>query len=232
MNIAMLLHKRLSLKAAALAITRVRMARAGVTASRSRLLPALALTGSGSDSRSGLSPTDKTGGPADPLARRPDLRAAEEQLAAESERLREARTHYFPKFFLGAVFGRQELTLNAVALSPVRYANVAAAFSAPIFAGGRIHAGQIDLLQWPVLQRAALAADQALVASETQGAINTIRLHQSLGGNWDVAQASHPTPDATPDATPDTTPDTTPPVARLAPASASSSQSLVSVPSW
>lgn len=189
-----------------------------------------------------------TGQPADLLARRPDLRIAEQQLAAESERLREARSSYLPRFFLSAVFGSQELTLNKVALSPVRYSNVAAAFSAPLFAGGRIRAGieaqgareqqalieyekriltaveevevslaavkderrrvellsaavkarhqalkrgdslfaagQIDLLQLQTLQRAALAADQSLVESEAQRAINTIRLHQALGGGW------------------------------------------------
>lgn len=189
-----------------------------------------------------------TGQPADLLARRPDLRAAEQQLAAESERLREARSNYLPKVFLSAVFGSQELTLNKIALSPVRYSNVAAAFSAPLFAGGRIRAGvdaqsareqqallnyekqiltaveevevslaavsderrrvsllasaararqqalkhgdslyragQIDLLQLQILQRAALAADQSLVESEAQRALNTIRLHQSLGGGW------------------------------------------------
>ncbi len=189
-----------------------------------------------------------TGQPADLLSRRPDLRAAEQQLAAESERLREARSNYLPKIFLSAVFGSEELTLNKVALSPVRYSNVAAAFSAPLFAGGRIRAGvqaqsareqqalinyekliltaveevevslaavkderrrvgllasaagsrhqalkhgdslyragQIDLLQLQTLQRAALAADQTLVESETQRALDTIRLHQSLGGGW------------------------------------------------
>lgn len=222
-----------------------------------------------------------TGQPADLLARRPDLRAAEQQLAAESERLREARANYFPKFFLSAVFGSQELTLNSVALAPVRYSNVAAAFSAPLFAGGRIRAGvqaqgareqqallnyerqilialeevevglaavnderrrvsllaavaaarhqalgrgdslnragQIDLLQLQILQRAAMAADQALVESEAQLALNTIRLHQALGGSWHTSPAS----------------DAAPPVARPAPDSAtsSSSPSQMSTPS-
>lgn len=220
-----------------------------------------------------------TGQPADLLARRPDLRAAEQQLAAESERLREARAQYLPKFFLSAVFGSQELTLNSVALSPVRYSNVAAAFSAPLFAGGRIRAGvraqgareqqallhyerqiltaveevevslaavhdegrrarllaeaaaarhqalgrgdslyragQIDLLQLQLLQRAALAADQALVESEAQRVLNTIRLHQALGGSWHSAPA----------------PAATSPVAQPAPTSTTSSQSLMSTSS-
>lgn len=202
-----------------------------------------------------------TGQPADLLARRPDLRAAEQQLAAESERLREARRNYLPKIFLSAVFGSQELTINQVALSPVRFSNVAAAFSAPLFAGGRIRAGvqaqgareqqalinyekliltaveevevslaavhderrrvsllsgaasarhqalrrgeslyragQIDLLQLQILQRAALAADQSLVESEAQRALNTIRLHQALGGGWQQPSAAPQTPTPT-----------------------------------
>lgn len=204
-----------------------------------------------------------TGQPADLLSRRPDLRAAEQQLAAESERLREARTNYLPKIFLSAVFGGEGLTINKIALSPVRYSNVAAAFSAPLFAGGRIRAGveaqsareqqalinyekliltaveevevslaavsdehrrvgmlngaatarhqalkhgeslyragQIDLLQLQTLQRAALAADQSLVESEAQRALNTIRLHQSLGGGWQQpATIEKPVPAAAP----------------------------------
>lgn len=187
------------------------------------------------------------GQPVELLARRPDLRAAEQQLAAESERLKEARLNYLPRFFLNAVFGGQDLTLNNMALAPVRYSNVALAFSAPLF-NGRIRAGieaqtareqqalinyeklvltaieevevslaalsderrrtdlldsvamarhkslrhgeslyragQIDLLQLQTLQRAALAADQSLVESEAQRALNTIQLHKALGGSW------------------------------------------------
>lgn len=209
----------------------------------------------------------------------PGLPATGQKLAAESERLREARAQYLPKFFLSAVFGSQELTLNSVALSPVRYSNVAAAFSAPLFAGGRIRAGvraqgareqqallhyerqiltaveevevslaavhdegrrarllaeaaaarhqalgrgdslyragQIDLLQLQLLQRAALAADQALVESEAQRVLNTIRLHQALGGSWHSAPA----------------PAATSPVAQPAPTSTTSSQSLMSTSS-
>ncbi|MEK6787786.1 MAG: efflux transporter outer membrane subunit [Pseudomonadota bacterium] len=195
------------------------------------------------------------GQPVELLARRPDLRAAEQQLAAESDRLKEARLNYLPKFFLNAVFGGQELTLNSIALSPVRYSNVALAFSAPLF-NGRVRAGieaqtareqqalinyekliltaveevevslaalsderrrnslltavaaarhkalkhgeslyragQIDLLQLQTLQRAALAADQTLVESSAQRALNTIQLHKALGGSWQPPAAATP----------------------------------------
>lgn len=195
------------------------------------------------------------GQPVELLARRPDLRAAEQQLAAESDRLKEARLNYLPRFFLNAVFGGQDLTLNSIALAPVRYSNVALAFSAPLF-NGRVRAGieaqtareqqalinyekliltaveevevslaalsderrrtglltavatarhkalghgeslyragQIDLLQLQILQRAALAADQTLVESEAQRALNTIQLHKALGGSWQQPAVTAP----------------------------------------
>ncbi|MDO9315736.1 MAG: efflux transporter outer membrane subunit [Burkholderiaceae bacterium] len=82
------------------------------------------------------------GQPAELLARRPDLRAAERQLAAEGARLREARADLLPRFFIAALFGGQDLTINRQALSPVRYSNVALAFSMPLFNAGRLHAAE------------------------------------------------------------------------------------------
>jgi NodT family efflux transporter outer membrane factor (OMF) lipoprotein len=83
-----------------------------------------------------------TGQPADLLRRRPDLLAAEQRLAAESSRLAEAKSNLFPKIFLSALFGRQELTLNsAMDLPSSRFSNVAIAFALPIFNAGRIRAG-------------------------------------------------------------------------------------------
>ncbi|WP_128000822.1 efflux transporter outer membrane subunit [Piscinibacter defluvii] len=82
------------------------------------------------------------GQPAELLLRRPDLRAAERQLAAEDARLREARADRLPKFFLAALLGRQDLRLNGLDLSPVGYRNVALAFAWPLFDAGRLQAGE------------------------------------------------------------------------------------------
>ena len=82
------------------------------------------------------------GQPAQLLARRPDLRAAERQWAAEGARLREARADFLPRFFVAALFGGQDLTVNSQALSPVRYSNVALAFSLPLFNAGRLRAAE------------------------------------------------------------------------------------------
>ena len=81
-----------------------------------------------------------TGQPIELLQRRPDLRAAEQQLKAEAARLRESQADRWPRLFLGAVLGQQDLRLNGLDLSPARYSNVALAFAAPLFNAGRLRA--------------------------------------------------------------------------------------------
>lgn len=80
------------------------------------------------------------GQPVGLLQRRPDLRVAEHQLLAEAARLRESQADLWPKFFIAAVLGRKDLRLNGLDLSPVRYSNVALAFTAPLFNAGRLRA--------------------------------------------------------------------------------------------
>jgi NodT family efflux transporter outer membrane factor (OMF) lipoprotein len=80
------------------------------------------------------------GQPVELLLRRPDLRVAEQRLRAETARLRESQADLWPKFFLSAVLGQQDLRLNLLDLSPVRYSNVALAFTAPLFNAGRLRA--------------------------------------------------------------------------------------------
>lgn len=78
--------------------------------------------------------------PAELLWRRPDLRVAQKQFMAEAARLREAEADRWPKFFLAAAFGRQDLRLNALDLSPVRYSTAALALTMPLFDAGRLRA--------------------------------------------------------------------------------------------
>jgi NodT family efflux transporter outer membrane factor (OMF) lipoprotein len=82
-----------------------------------------------------------TGQPSELLRRRPDLVAAEARVAAETLRGAEARAQWWPKLFLSALFGREDLRLNALDLAPVHFSNVALAFAAPVFNAGRIDAG-------------------------------------------------------------------------------------------
>ncbi|MGQ0596806.1 efflux transporter outer membrane subunit [Aquabacterium sp.] len=78
--------------------------------------------------------------PVDLLMRRPDLRVAQKQFMAEAARLREAQADRWPKFFLAGAFGREDLRLNAMDLSPVRYSTAALAFTMPLFDAGRLRA--------------------------------------------------------------------------------------------
>jgi NodT family efflux transporter outer membrane factor (OMF) lipoprotein len=80
------------------------------------------------------------GQPVELLQRRPDLQAAERQWRAESARGREARADRWPRFFIAAVLGRQDLKLNALSLSPVGYGSAALALAAPLFNAGRLEA--------------------------------------------------------------------------------------------
>jgi outer membrane protein TolC len=97
--------------------------------------------------------------------RRPDLIAAEARFAAETLRGEEARAQWWPKLFVGALLGRQDLRLNALNLAPVHFSNVALALAAPLFNAGRIDAGiraqsaraEEALLAW---QKAVMVAVQ------------------------------------------------------------------------
>jgi NodT family efflux transporter outer membrane factor (OMF) lipoprotein len=85
-------------------------------------------------------PSLSAGQPVDLLMRRPDLRVAQQQLLAEAARLRMAHADRWPKFFLAAVLGRQELRLNALDLTPVGYSSAALALTVPLFNAGRLRA--------------------------------------------------------------------------------------------
>ncbi len=95
------------------------------------------------------------GQPSELLRRRPDLVAAEARVGAEALRSAEARAQWWPKLFLNALVGRQDLRLNALDLAPVHFSNVALAFAAPIFNAGRIEAG---------IQGQSARADETLLA--------------------------------------------------------------------
>lgn len=95
------------------------------------------------------------GQPSELLRRRPDLLAAEARVGAEALRTTEARAQWWPKLFLSALLGRQDLRLNTLDLAPVPFSNVAMAFAAPIFNAGRIDAG---------IKVQSARADEALLA--------------------------------------------------------------------
>jgi NodT family efflux transporter outer membrane factor (OMF) lipoprotein len=85
-------------------------------------------------------PPAQPGQPAALLQRRPDLLAASAQLDAANARRQQAMAEWFPRLILGAVFGRESIDLNGIALGPARFANVAGLIAMPIFNAGRTQA--------------------------------------------------------------------------------------------
>lgn len=114
-------------------------------------------------------PTLAPGQPIELLQRRPDLRVAQQQLLAEAARLRESQADLWPRLFIAAVLGRQDLRLNLLDLSPVRYSNLALAFSAPLFNAGRLRAA---VERQSARERAAVLQYERAVLSALQDVEN------------------------------------------------------------
>jgi multidrug efflux system outer membrane protein len=82
-------------------------------------------------------PTVPVGLPADLLERRPDLRAAEQQLAAATARIGAAKAAFFPRIALTANTGYQSLELGTLLQSNSQGWMIAGNAAQPIFEGGR-----------------------------------------------------------------------------------------------
>lgn len=75
--------------------------------------------------------------PAETLRQRPDVRAAEERILAETARLAQAKTRRYPRFSLSGSIGTEILT-GALAGGPSFVSSAAASLLQTIFDGGRI----------------------------------------------------------------------------------------------
>ena len=82
-------------------------------------------------------PDVKPGQPAELLERRPDLLASRAQLEAANFRRRQAAAEWFPRLFVGALFGRQDGQVNGLDLGVARFANVSSLLTTPILDWGR-----------------------------------------------------------------------------------------------
>ena len=122
-----------------------------------------------------------TGQPSELLRRRPDLIAAEARVAAETLRSAEARAQWWPKLFLSALFGREDLRLNTLDFAPVHFANVALAFAMPIFDAGRIDAG---------IRAQSARAEEALQAWQKAVLVAVQEVEDSLLARTEEAQRS------------------------------------------
>ncbi len=92
-----------------------------------------------------LPPLPETGVPADLLARRPDLRAAEYRAIASSERMRAARRSLYPTFRLDGSSGTSSGSLGDLLDGDFSVWSLAAGLLQPLLSGGRLRAG-LDLV--------------------------------------------------------------------------------------
>jgi multidrug efflux system outer membrane protein len=78
--------------------------------------------------------------PSELLLRRPDLVAAERQLAAAHAQIAVARAEMFPSISLTGSLGRESAQLSDLFSGPAGIANIALGLAQPIFSGGRLEA--------------------------------------------------------------------------------------------
>jgi NodT family efflux transporter outer membrane factor (OMF) lipoprotein len=98
--------------------------------------------------------------PADALRRRPDLRAAERALAAETARVGAAQAARYPAFALSGSIGVEALTLGALGHGGAASSSLLAGITAPIFNAGRLRA-QVEI-QDAVREQAEIAYQNAV----------------------------------------------------------------------
>ena len=122
-------------------------------------------------------PAAQPGQPATLLQRRPDLLAFNAQLDAANARRRQAKAEWFPRLFLGALFGSQTADLNGLDLGATRFSLATALLAMPVFNWGRTQAindiaasGQSEaLLRYEDgIVRALEDVENALVALEDE----------------------------------------------------------------
>jgi len=135
--------------------------------------------------------TIPAGLPSDLLLRRPDLRAAEQQLVAANADIGAARAAYFPTLSLTAALGVQSVDLDDLfSVGTSKAWKLAPQLAGPIFNAGRISAGvQVAKAR----EQAALAAYQQAIQNafrEVDDALVSItKLREQLAADEDNVRA-------------------------------------------
>ena len=84
--------------------------------------------------------------PSELLARRPDIRTAEQQLVAANADIGQAKAAFFPKVTLTGFYGYQSVALSDLFSSPSRTWQFGPAVTVPLFTGGALR-GNLKLAQ-------------------------------------------------------------------------------------
>jgi outer membrane protein, multidrug efflux system len=101
--------------------------------------------------------------PADTLRQRPDVRAAERTLAAETARVGVAEAARYPSFSLSGSIGLDALTLGALGNSSAATSSLLAGIGATVFDAGRLRA-QVGI-QDAVRERALVGYEQTVLTA-------------------------------------------------------------------
>ena len=133
-----------------------------------------------------VAPVLPEGLPSELLLRRPDLVAAERQLAAAHAQIAVARADLFPSISLTGSLGRESAQLSDLFTGPAGIANIALGVAQPIFAGGRLEARS---QQAEARERQALAQYQQAIRNAF-GEVRTALAVQSRSRESFDAQAA------------------------------------------
>lgn len=125
-----------------------------------------------------VSPEHVTGIPADLLRRRPDVRVAERELAAQTARIGAAKGNYFPKFTLNGSIGVEALSFNALGDSGNEFYSFGPGIKWPIFHMGSIRNNV--KVQKAVQEQALATYEKAVLTAvqETRDALTAFQKEQ------------------------------------------------------
>jgi len=128
--------------------------------------------------------------PADTLRQRPDVRAAERTLAAETARVGVAEAARYPAFNLSGSIGLEALTLGALGNSGAATSSLFAGITGPIFDAGRLRA-QVEI-QDAVREQAQIAYEQAVLTAlqEVENALMSLARNRERVEALSIAAAS------------------------------------------
>jgi NodT family efflux transporter outer membrane factor (OMF) lipoprotein len=125
--------------------------------------------------------------PADLIRRRPDIRAAERQLAAQTARVGVATAELYPKFSLGGVLNVLSGDIDDLFTEDALGWSLTPGFSWNLFAGGKLR-GQIRAEEARVEQALALYEKAILTAlAEVESAIVALRQERIRRGRLEIA---------------------------------------------
>jgi len=150
--------------------------------------------------------------PQDIIRRRPDIRLAERQLAAQSTQIGYAITDLYPQISIGGAIGSSAMNSGDLFKSDSETFNLFGMFQWNIFNYGRLRSNVrlqdalfqqllVDYRNTVISNLQSLAQQQDLLSS-TQGSVatNLVNVYKALGGGWEIRDQQDPV-DLLPEAT-------------------------------